>query len=151
MHAAVKPDRDETVSSDLCTGRRISIAQPARVSSFESFTFLDANVISKRFSGCGIASFPQASKKKKKGMKAFDNNSHRGTRASPGDGIQDELSSRYAKYSVLNTRKGSSITRSCPWQAHATKVRHRSTCRNSFRDIFLRQPFARHLNQVYGF
>ena len=35
--------------------------------------------------------------------------------------------------------------------ANATKVRRRSTCRNSFRDIFLHDPFAHHLKHAYGF
>ena len=34
---------------------------------------------------------------------------------------------------------------------NATKVRRRSTCRNSFRDIFLHDPFAHHLKHAYRF
>ena len=44
-----------------------------------------------------------------------------------------------------------SIIKSCPWHRNAMKVRHRSTCRNSFRDIFLHDSFARRLNHVCGF
>ena len=34
---------------------------------------------------------------------------------------------------------------------NATKVRRRSTCRNSLRDIFLHDPFLHHLKHAYGF
>ena len=34
---------------------------------------------------------------------------------------------------------------------NATKVRRRSTCRNSFRDIFLHDPFAHHLKHAFRF
>ena len=34
---------------------------------------------------------------------------------------------------------------------NATKVRRRSTCRNSLRDIFLHDPFLHHLRHAYGF
>ena len=34
---------------------------------------------------------------------------------------------------------------------NATKVRRRSTCRNSFRDIFLHDPFAHHLKHALRF
>ena len=34
---------------------------------------------------------------------------------------------------------------------NATKVRRRNTCRNSFRDIFLYDPFAHHLKQLLIF
>ena len=43
------------------------------------------------------------------------------------------------------------ITKSCPWLTNATRVRRRNTCRNSFPDTFMHDPFYHHRNHAYWF
>ena len=45
----------------------------------------------------------------------------------------------------------SASSSSSPWRTNATRVRRRNTCRNSFLDMFLHDPFAHHRNHAYGF
>ena len=43
------------------------------------------------------------------------------------------------------------ITKSCPWFTNTTRVRRRNTCRNSFPDTFMHDPFSHHRNHAYWF
>ena len=60
-------------------------------------------------------------------------------------------SSSHSRGSRKKKKKKKKKKQTCPSHANAMKVRHRSTCRNSFRDIFLHDPFAHHLKHAYGF